>query len=152
MLILPYQNNNPMGRKKKSRPPLESLLNDICRMMVPAHILSDFEVYGSEEYSEYYQIDLREKEGKIPPALSGADDVVLDGYCKPVDILPQIACKPIYLRLYRRRYRRKSISSHFSNDYDLSYEGLKITPELGAFLKEEDRRISGEYSNGSPPV
>jgi hypothetical protein len=47
-------------------------------------------------------------------------------------------CKPVYLRLFRRRYKRSGSDEHFSNQYDVSLKGVKMVPELGFFLKEED--------------
>jgi hypothetical protein len=44
--------------------------------------------------------------------------------------------------LYRRRYKQSNQDVHFSNDYDFTLKGVKMVPELGIFLKEEDRRLS----------
>jgi hypothetical protein len=46
-------------------------------------------------------------------------------------------CKPIYLRLFRRRYKRRGMDEHFSNEYELTLKGVKMVPELGIFLKDE---------------
>jgi hypothetical protein len=49
---------------------------------------------------------MREKEGRLPLELSAYDDVVFDGYCNPLETLSHsFVCKPIYLRLFRRRYK-----------------------------------------------
>jgi hypothetical protein len=81
---------------------------------------------------------MREKEGRLPLELSAYDDVVFDGYCNPMETLSHsFVCKPIYLRLFRRRYKRSNSDAHYSNDYDVTLKRVRIVPELGIFLKEE---------------
>ena len=133
-----------MGRKKIERPSSDSLLSTVSRMLVPEDILKDFEIYGAKESPDYWMIELREKENRIPAELQQTDDVVFDGYCHPIETLSHsFVCKPIYLKIYRRRYKRSNSDRHYSNDYDFTLKGLKMVPELGIFLKEEDRRLSG---------
>jgi hypothetical protein len=127
-----------MGRNKKSRQPVESLFSTAMSMLVPSHILENFEMWGAEENKERWVIEMREKEGRIPFELSEYNDIVFDGYCNPVETLSHsFVCKPIYLRLYRRRYKRAGTDSHYSNEYDVSLKGVKMVPELGFFLKDE---------------
>jgi hypothetical protein len=133
-----------MGRKKKERPSVENLFSTVSKMLVPVHILEDFEIYGANETKAEWTIELREKEHRIPIALQPYEDIVYDGYCDPIFTLSHsFVCKPIYLKIYRRRYKRSKEDTHFSNDYDFTLKGLKMVPELGIFLKEEDRRLSG---------
>jgi len=115
----------------------------VSRMLVPEHILKDFEIYDAKESKSRWVIEMYEKEDRIPSALQSYSDVVLDGYCAPIDMLSHsFVCKPIYLRLYRRKYKRSNQNEHFSNTYDLTLKGLRMVPELGIFLKEEDRIFS----------
>lgn len=126
-----------MGQKRKERPSSDELLSTISQMLVPAHILEHFDIYGAKENTTSWLIEIREKEGLIPPELTRYTDVVLDGYCNPIDVLSHsFVCKPIYLRVYRRRYKRSGTDTHYSNSYDLTLKGVKIVPELGIFLKE----------------
>jgi hypothetical protein len=128
-----------MGQKRKGRPSSEVLLETVSRMLVPGTILKDFEIYGAEEFPSCWVIELREKEGLIPVELSDCRDVVFDGYCNPLEALSHsFVCKPVYLKVYRRRYKRSGRDEHYSNSYDLTLKGVKIVPELGLFLKEED--------------
>jgi len=128
-----------MGRKKLSRQSVDSLFSTVSSMLVPEHILAYFEIWDAHEYKERWVIEMREKEGFIPEALSVFSDVVLDGYCNPIDALSHsFVCKPVYLRLYRRRYKRSNSNEHFSNEYDVTLKGVRMVPELGLFLKEED--------------
>ena len=133
-----------MGRNKKECPPIEEMYSKLSSMLVPSYILKDFDIYDAHENVSCWVIELREKEGVLPAALQDFDDVVLDGYCNPVEMLSHsFVCKPVYLRLYRRRYKRSNEDAHMSNDYDFTLKGVKMVPELGIFLKEEDRRLSG---------
>jgi hypothetical protein len=128
-----------MGRKKLERQSVESLLSTVSTMLVPAHILEYFEIWDAHEYKDRWVIEMREKEGFIPNDLSDCQDVVFDGYCNPLEALSHsFVCKPIYLRLYRRRYKRSNGDQHFSNEYDVTLKGVKMVPELGFFLKEEN--------------
>ena len=133
-----------MGRKRLTRPPVDELYATVSKMLVPAFILEDFEIHGATESLSKWVIELREKEGRIPEPLHSVADVVFDGYCNPIETLSHsFVCKPIYLRLYRRRYKQSNTDEHFSNKYDFTLKGLKMVPELGVFFKEEDRRLSG---------
>lgn len=127
-----------MGRNKKERRPVEQLFSTAMNMLVPSHILAYFEMWDAQESKERWVIEMREKEGLIPQELSEYEDVVFDGYCNPVEMLSHsFVCKPIYLRLFRRRYKRAGRDFHYSNGYDVSLKGVKMVPELGFFLKDE---------------
>jgi hypothetical protein len=126
-----------MGRNKKTRQPIEQLYSKAMSMPVPDHILNDFEMWDAQESKERWVIEMREKEERIPESLVGFEDVVFDGYCNSIEILSHsFVCKPVYLRLFRRRYKRAGTDLHYSNEYDLSLKGVKMVPELGFFLKE----------------
>jgi hypothetical protein len=108
-------------------------------MLVPAHILKYFEIWDAHEYKDRWVIDMREKGDIIPIELSGYDDIVFDGYTNPIETLSHsFVCKPIWLKLYRRRYKRSNTDIHYSNAYDVSLKGVRMVPELGFFLKDED--------------
>jgi hypothetical protein len=128
-----------MGQKRKQRPSTKILLDTVSRMLVPAYILENFDLYGAEESSACWVIELREKAGLIPPELQGCEDVAFDGYCNPMEALSHsFVCKPVYLKVYRRRYKHSGTDMHYSNTYELTLKGVKMVPELGLFLKEED--------------
>ncbi len=128
-----------MGQKRKQRPSSEDLLATISAMLVPSSILEHFDIYGAQESKTGWVIELREKEGLIPKELQDYSDVVFDGYCNPLETLSHsFICKPVYLKVYRRRYKQAGKDEHFSNTYDLTLKGVKMVPELGLFLKEED--------------
>jgi hypothetical protein len=128
-----------MGRKKLERQSVEMLFSTVSNMLVPEHILEYFEIWGAQQHKNRWVIEMREKEGLIPAELSEYEDVVFDGYCNPMETLSHsFVCKPVYLRLFRRRYKRSNSNTHFSNEYDVNLKGVKLVPEMGFFLKEAD--------------
>jgi hypothetical protein len=128
-----------MGRKRLEKPSSESLNLTMSRMLVPEYILANFDIYGAQEFPDSWVIELREKEGRIPSELCDCQEFVFDGYCNPTETLSHsFSLKPIYLKAYRRRYKRAGEDKHYSNDYDLSLKGVKMVPSMGIFLKEED--------------
>jgi hypothetical protein len=128
-----------MGRKRLERQSVECLFSTVSSMLVPAHILDHFEIWDAREYKTRWIIEMREKPGRLPLDLSMYEDIVHDGYCNPIEALSHsFVCKPVYLRLYRRRYKRSNSDVHFSNEYDITLKGVRMVPEMGLFLKEED--------------
>lgn len=142
-----------MGQKRKQAPSADDLLPTISRMLVPEYILENFEIYGAEETPSQWIIELREKEDTIPSELKECQDVVFDGYTNPIETLSHsFVCKPIYLRVYRRRYKRAGTDTHYSNTYDLTLKGVKMVPELGIFLKDDDRIFTGKSIDSSSHI
>ena len=132
-----------MGRKKIERPSIDDLFLSISKMLVPENILENFDIYGTEQLKDYWEIEMREKEDLIPEELKGKSDVVSDGYCNPVQAISHsFSGKPVYLKIFRKRWKQSNTEKHYSNEYDFTLKGMKIVPELGIFLKEEDRRLS----------
>ncbi|MDR1459754.1 MAG: hypothetical protein LBI60_06040 [Bacteroidales bacterium] len=74
-----------MGRKKKERESSEKLFLKALNMPVPFHIVEDFEMWDAEESKERRVIEIREKEARIPEALSEFENIVFDDYCCKVE-------------------------------------------------------------------
>lgn len=130
-----------MGRKKLEKQSLEDMFLLSMKMYVPETILENFEVFKLEKRQENWVIELREKEERVPKELIG--EIVLDGFCNPIEVMSfGFSLGPVYLKLYRRRWKQSNENKHYSNDYDFTLKGFKMVPELGIFLKEEDRRLS----------
>jgi hypothetical protein len=130
-----------MGRKKLDLPDKEAILLTMSKMFVPETILENFNIYDVQKRNQNWVIELREKEEKIPNKLTC--DVVLDGFCNPIEVMSfGFSLGPVYLKIYRRRWKKSNENQHFSNEYDFTLKGFKMVPELGIFLKEEDRRLS----------
>jgi hypothetical protein len=133
-----------MGRKVKQFKSTEELYDKMSRMLVPENILEDFDITDANELKEIWQIELHEKSDRIPNELQKEENVVFDGFCNPVEMLSHsFVLKPVYLKLFRRRWKLSNSDKHYSNTYNFTLKGLKMVPEFGIFLKEEDRRLSG---------
>ena len=115
----------------------------MSRMLVPENILEDFEITDAKELKAIWQIELHEKPDRIPIELQKEEVVVFDGFCNSIEMLSHsFVLKPVYLKLYRRRWKLSNSDKHYSNTYEFTLKGLKMVPEFGIFLKEEDRRLS----------
>jgi hypothetical protein len=82
----------------------------------------------------------------LPAELYAEPSVVLDGFTHPLELLHfSIKGKPLYLKLYRRRWKASCTNKHYSNSYDLHPEGVKATHEFASFLKGEVRCTADQY-------
>lgn len=114
----------------------QDLSFEVYKILIPPEYLQDFLVSKVEDKPDSWQITLVEKEENLPAELKG-QECVLDGYCNPIDILSHaFSMKKIYLRLYRRRWKIKGDTKHFSNDYDLHPKGMKTTRLFRDFFKD----------------
>ena len=123
-----------MGQKKKQ--PQTDVLFELSRMMVPRDLLGFFDIAEVKEHHKEWQIVLWEKEEHIPDKLKCFSDVVLDGFCNPITILSHgFSTKPVYLVMKRRRWKRSGTDEHFSNEYVITEDSAKLTPDMAGFLK-----------------
>lgn len=122
-----------MGKKKQTN---QDLSYELSRMMVPTDFLFYFDVFEVKELGSEWKVILHEKASLVPDVLKGHSDVVLDGFCNPLNLLSHcFSLKPIYLVMYRRRWKRSNSNEHFSNDYELTKDTAKLTPDMAGFLK-----------------
>jgi hypothetical protein len=132
---------------ERSRTPGKSndeLFGSMSKMIVPEFILQDFEVSDIRDYMYDWVVELQEKQYRFPEYLCQYQDVVCDSFCHPPYILcHSFSLNPVYLRIFRRRWKPSNTDQHYSYTYDLTIKGLKMIPEPGIFVKEEDRRLSG---------
>ncbi|MDR1122405.1 MAG: hypothetical protein LBM08_16040 [Dysgonamonadaceae bacterium] len=120
---------------KKVAPQAAELLQSLLSIHVPSSYLNYFELYEVVEKIDCYELVLHEKSELVPGALEGKN-AVLDGFCNPLSILTHsFSLKRIYLIIQRRRWKEAGCDPHYSNDYDLQAEGIKMTPHFAAFLK-----------------
>jgi len=105
-------------------------------MMVPRDFLEYFSVFEVKELKSEWQIVLHEKDNLIPDKLKGQGDIVLDGYCNPMHILSHCySLKPVFLVMKRRRWKQAGSDIHYSNEYTLTKDSAKLTPDMAGFLK-----------------
>jgi hypothetical protein len=122
-----------MGKKKQVKTDIQY---ELSRMMVPRDFLIYFEIFEIKEMPSEWQIILYEKENLVPAALSNKSNVVLDGFCNPLNVLSHcFTLKPVYLVMKRRRWKISNTDEHFSNEYKLTDDPSKLTPDMAGFLK-----------------
>jgi hypothetical protein len=125
-----------MGQKKKQPQAQAKITFELSRMVVPVDILAYFEMVEVKELTNEWQVVLHEKESLIPALLKGIDDVVLDGYCNPLQVLSHcFTLKPVYLVMKRRRWKQGGTNKHYSNEYGLTNDPSKLTKDMAGFLK-----------------
>ncbi len=121
---------------------MTQLEESLSSLFVPKEILDHFEVKSLTEKDGVLIIDLDEKsDGKhIPKAIVRVGKAVLSGYCNTIELQTFPAQgKEVFLRLRRRRWKRKGTTKAYSNSYEFHETGMKCTKIFGAFLKEIDR-------------
>ena len=144
-----------MGRKKLERQDVESLFSTVSSMLVPEHILAYFEIWDAQEYKDRWVIEMREKEGFIPEELSEYQDIVFDGYCNPLEALSHsFVCKPIYLRLFRRRYDYQNHINSRDEIKNKLYQWYEQAKQLTEFqsvtkmIRKHETEILNFFGNG----
>lgn len=104
-------------------------------LLIPEEILEYFALSGISESNQAIELKLTERKDLIPASLQGMD-VVLDGFCNPIELQSfPLKGKAAFIKLYRRRWKQRGQRSHQSNSYDFAASGTKATHMFGAFLK-----------------
>ena len=125
---------------------MNTVLLQLASMLLPEEIVSHFEIVSIKEESHGIVLRLEEYAELIPSEMSEMDSVVLDGFCNPLELLHySIQDRPLYLKIYRRRWKQPRIGKHYSNSYDLHPEGVKATHRFASFLKDEVGLTPDEY-------
>jgi hypothetical protein len=123
----------------------KNLLLDVLSVLIPES-LSAFELVSVNEYADRIELRLDEPSGCPPASLSGKD-VILDGFTNPLELQTfPLKDKPVYFKVYRRRWKEKGTNNPHNNSYDLHPEKVKATHEFAAFLKDEVGQTLGEYN------
>jgi hypothetical protein len=113
----------------------QTITDQLLKLLVPEEILEFFEVSDVVESKQAIELELRERKELIPESLIG-EDVVLDGFCNPVELQSfPLKGKPTFIKLFRRRWKRRGDRKHYANSYDFAQSGTKATHAFGAFLK-----------------
>jgi len=121
-------------------------MEKLLKSMLPSNIYLHFEMASLTEHSHGYEMRLEELAELIPVELLGEERVVLDGFCNPLELLHfSIQGKPLYLKIYRRRWKASGSNTHYSNWYDFHPDGVKATHEFASFLKGEAGCTADEY-------
>ena len=124
----------------------ENILKSVLSVLIPDS-LSDFVLAEVKEYKDRIEFRMEEKETNIPVSLVGKENVVLDGFCNPIELQSfPLKEKPVFYKVYRRRWKISGENKHVSNERELHPEGVKATQEFASFLKEEVGLSLGEYN------
>src|SRR5690625_3283117 len=111
------------------------ITDHLLRLLVPEEILEFFEISGVRESEQSIELELRVRKEINPEALNG-NDVVLDGFCNPIELQSfPLKGKATYIKLFRRRWKPRGQAKHSTNSYDFAQPGTKATRAFGAFLK-----------------
>ena len=126
-----------------------SVIQSLLSVLFSDEIASNFVIKEVKEYPEHIEIKLEELKELVPCELSREEEeVVLDGFCNPLDLQSfPMKGKAVYLKLYRRRWKAAGTKKHYSNSYDLHQKGVKATKEFSSFLKDAFGHSPSQYNN-----
>jgi hypothetical protein len=125
---------------------METLLESLISSLLPIDIYQHFAFVSIAEHPHGVEIRLDEYAELVPLLLANNDNIVLDGYCNPLELLHfSMKGKPLYLKLYRRKWKVSGETAHYSNSYDFHPKGVKATHEFASFLKGEVGCTPDEY-------
>jgi hypothetical protein len=127
-----------------------SLIKSLLSVFFPEEITLHFEIKSVDDKKEYIEIRFEELPELVPDAMSENKEVVLDGFCNPLELQSfPLKGKPVYLKLYRRRWKYKGEKTHYSNSYNFNPEGVKATKEFASFLKAAFGQTPDQYNADS---
>jgi len=125
-----------------------TVIQSLLSVLFGEEISNNFVVKEVQELTDYIEIRLEELEELYPKALSEVEEIVLDGFCNPLELHSfPMKGKAVYLKLYRRRWKTKGTKKHYSNSYNLTEKGVKATIEFSSFLKDTFGQTPSEYIN-----
>ena len=111
---------------------------DILRLFLPSWLFDYFELEKFTQSS--FRIDVYLREKKLKPELSSGS-LISHGFTdySIVQYFP-VKGKAVYLHLRRRKWLNKDTDEIVSKQFDINYEGTRLTKEFVAFLKESNRK------------
>ena len=122
------------------------LLSHVLSVLIPES-LSSFHLISVKEHATYIELRLEDSADIIPYPLLNSQSIALDGFTNPIELQSfPLKGKPVYFRVYRRRWKEAGSKQHYSHSYDLHPDGVKATHEFASFLKDEVRQTLGEYN------
>jgi hypothetical protein len=125
-----------------------SVIQELFKVLFPKEIALHFEIKEVQEHKNRITIRMEELPELVPSELQDSKEVVLDGFCNPVELQSfPLKGKPVYLELYRRRWKSNDDNKRHSNTYKLHPEGVKATADFAAFLKDTFGYTPDEYNN-----
>jgi hypothetical protein len=127
-----------------------SIIKELLSVFFPKEIMLHFEINEVVEKSGYIQIRFEELPELVPSSMRVSKEIVLDGFCNPIELQSfPLKGKPVYLKLYRRRWKYKGSRKHYSNTYEFNPRGVKATKEFASFLKAAFGQTPDQYNTDS---
>ena len=127
-----------------------ALIKDLLSVFFPEEITLHFEIKTVNDKKGYIEIRFDELPELVPGTMSDDREVVLDGFCNPLELQSfPLKGKPVYLKLYRRRWKYKNEKKHYCNTYNLNPDGVKATKEFASFLKAAFGQDPDQYNADS---
>jgi hypothetical protein len=111
---------------------------DLLRLFLPSWLFDYFELEKFTQDS--FRIDVYLSEKKLKPEVSSGS-LISHGFTdySIVQDFP-VKGKAVYLHLRRRKWLNKDTEEIISRQFDINYEGTRLTKEFVAFLKESNRK------------
>ena len=126
----------------------QAVLQSLFSVLFPEVITLHFEIKAVRELKDRIEIRIEELPELVPSILHSSSDISLDGFCNPIELQSfPLKGLPVFLKLYRRRWKQKGINKHFSNSYDIHPEGVKATKGFASFLKEAFGHTPDQYND-----
>lgn len=112
-------------------------LFELSKVFFPLEVAENFEIAELNYFKDYIVIRFNELPESVPAELSGVDGIIRDGFLNPIELQSFPAKgKPVYLKVYRRRWKVQGEQKSYWNNYDLKPEGIKATRRFAYFVKK----------------
>lgn len=112
-----------------------SLTEEVLSLFLPDGTLNYFEITSCDFGSSQIVLSLREK--KILPEDLPSDSICPNGFFPEATFQDfPIRGRKVFLKILRRRWRYKNRSVSFSRNWDFISDGMRISKDFAAFLKE----------------
>lgn len=120
--------------RKENKMQENALLLAIVRLMVPAELITYFNITKVESTPDGVFISLDEFDN--PPSTSSGHEFESKGFQQAVDIRDfPIRDKKVTFKVRRRKWLDKTSGKYVSNRFDLVAEGTRHSKEFAVFLK-----------------
>tara|TARA_R110002126_G_scaffold19675_1_gene73815 strand:+ start:5191 stop:5514 length:324 start_codon:yes stop_codon:yes gene_type:complete len=103
----------------------QTINKQVLALVIPCGILERFELRGVSPNKEAIELRLHERKDLIP-ALLETEDVVLDGFCNPVELQSfPLQGKAMFIQLFRQRWKWREARNHVSNTLELQQKSRR---------------------------